>query len=274
MSIIQDLCRRAAVLANKVLKHGFIKEMETIIDEEKKVKHDELASQVEEIILDPSKIGLNVSSDSVDACYTPIIQSGGNYDVKISAQSNSEFLSSDVIICSLGAKYKGYCANVSRTYMVNVPAKVERIYSTLLALFDACMEKMVPGTELKEVYLGAKAFLAKTDQALLSHLPKSLGFATGLEFRDSMHVLNEKNTQKFVEGMVFNLAVAFHNIPLSPEERKGDCPGLEVFSLLVADTVRVMGGDAAPEILTKSSKDFGDVSYSIDSNHVCKLSLI
>eukprot|EP01032_Pedospumella_encystans_P025026 gene25026-28292_t len=77
-----DLCKRAAVLSNKVMKHGFVQEMESILDNETKITHDALAKKIEEIILDPSKINIKVSVDAVDACYTPIIQSGGNYDIK------------------------------------------------------------------------------------------------------------------------------------------------------------------------------------------------
>lgn len=217
--------------------------------------------------MEPSKIGLNVSSDAVDACYTPIIQSGGNYDIKISAQSNDSTLTPDVIICSLGAKYKGYCANVARTFMVNVPTKVENHYSILLALFDACLEQMVPGRELKEVYVAAKTFLSKKDPQLLAYLPKSLGFVTGLEFRDSIFVLNDKNTLKFEENMVFNLSVGLHNIPLSEEDKNGCLPNLKVFSLLLADTVRIQK-DSIPEVLTKMTKEYGDVSYSISDEQV------
>jgi nucleosome binding factor SPN SPT16 subunit len=43
---IQDACKRAAVLTNKVLKHSFVTEMESIIDDGKKTKHDELATKV------------------------------------------------------------------------------------------------------------------------------------------------------------------------------------------------------------------------------------
>ena len=218
-------------------------------------------SQIEGIILEPSKIGLNVSVDAVDACYTPIVQSGGSYDIKISAQSDSKVLSPDVIICSLGAKFKGYCANMARTFMVNAAPKVESTYAILISLYDVCLEKMIPGNELKDVHAAAKAFLAQKDPSLLSHLPKSLGFVTGLEFRDSLFVLNEKNTHKFVDGMIITLIVGLHNVPLPPPDQRSGS-NMTVFSLLLADTVRVQT-DAIPEVLTKFTKDFGDVSYSI-----------
>ena len=65
-----------------------------------------------------------------------------------------------------------------------------------MALYESCLEQMVPGHELKDVYEAAKAFLTKRDASLLAHLPKSLGFAIGLEFRDGTLVINEKTTAK------------------------------------------------------------------------------
>lgn len=97
------------------------------------------------IILDPSQINIKVSSDSVDASYSPIIQSGGTYDIKPSAGSDSNYLSADVILCSLGARYKGYCANMTRTFLVDAPKKVEKMYGLLIALYDVCLEQMTPG---------------------------------------------------------------------------------------------------------------------------------
>lgn len=259
-----DLCRRAAVLTNKVMKHGFVSEMETILDNDTTIKHDEFSTKIENIIFDPSKIGIKISGDS-DVCYTPIIQSGGKYDIKVNAQSNSDILSSDIIICSLGARYKNYCANIARTYMIDVPSKIEKNYSILCSLYDICLENMIIGNEMKNVYNNAKEFLMKKDVTLLAYLPKNLGFSIGLEYRDNILILNEKNNYKFTENMIFNVIVGFHNIPLTDEDKKGSstiASKLNTYSLLLADTVKIQS-TGEPEVLTKLSKDFGDVSYSM-----------
>jgi nucleosome binding factor SPN SPT16 subunit len=39
------------VLSNKVLKHGFVQEMESILDNETKITHDELSKKVNEMSL-------------------------------------------------------------------------------------------------------------------------------------------------------------------------------------------------------------------------------
>eukprot|EP01037_Dinobryon_pediforme_P042067 gene42067-52200_t len=195
---------------------------------------------MEGIITDPSKIKLNIPADIIDCCYEPIVQSGGQYDIRINATSNTQLLSPNVVICSLGARYKGYCATMARTFLVDAPAKVESHYKTLLALYLRCLEQMVKGHELKDVYEGARAYLKLKDPSLLSYLPKTLGFAMGLEFRDATLVLNQTNTTRFQPNMVFDLSVGFDNIPLTAEDLAGCADaykGMTSFSLLIADMV-------------------------------------
>lgn len=216
-----------------------------------------------------------MSPEAVDLCYAPIIQSGGEYDIKVSAASNASNLSADVILCSLGARYKGYCANVSRTFMVDAPPKIEKTYATLVALYNACLESMLVGNEMKDVVEEAKNFLKKKDPSLLNHLPKTLGFAIGLEFRDKTLLLNNVNNTKFTAGMVINLSVGLHAVPLSAEDKAGapeSIQKLNTFSLLLGDVVCIQA-QGIPEILTKISKDFSDVSYNISGKVLQLMSL-
>jgi len=263
-----ESCKRAAVLSNKVMKHGFVAQMEEIIDKDSVVKHDDLSFKVEGIIMDPNQIGVKVSKEVVDCCYAPVIQSGGKYDIRPSATSSSDPLSFDIIISSLGARYKNYCANLSRTYMIDPPPRVENAYNILLSLYDKCLEKMIPGNDLKDVLECAKEFVSKKDPSLVPHLPKTLGFGIGLEFRDSSLLLNATNSTRFADGMVFTLSIGFQDVPLvdSDKERAAaPIKKLEKFSLLIADTVCIRKNDV-PDILTKISKAFGDVVYNIAEN--------
>ena len=53
-----------------------------VIDEEKKVTHKRFADQIENALTNPEKIQLKIKSESVDIAYPPIVQSGGQYDLK------------------------------------------------------------------------------------------------------------------------------------------------------------------------------------------------
>ena len=54
----------------------------------------------------------------VEICYSPIIQSGGNYQLRFSTVSDDERLHFGTIICCLGVRYKSYCSNIVRTMFV------------------------------------------------------------------------------------------------------------------------------------------------------------
>ena len=41
---------------------------------------------------EPSKLGVKLSPEFLESCYTPIIQSGGKFDLKVNAFSNDENL--------------------------------------------------------------------------------------------------------------------------------------------------------------------------------------
>jgi nucleosome binding factor SPN SPT16 subunit len=44
--------------------------------------------------------------EHVESCYIPIIQSGGKYDLKLSATNDDENLHFGTIVCALGARYQ------------------------------------------------------------------------------------------------------------------------------------------------------------------------
>ena len=74
----RDLMKKLSVLFNKVMKHGFVKRLEEIIEEESKITHEALASEmeIEAILEDPNKIKLNVPQNDVQSSYFAIVQSG------------------------------------------------------------------------------------------------------------------------------------------------------------------------------------------------------
>jgi len=55
----------------------------------------------------------------VDTCYLPIIQSGGVYDLKPSAVANEDTLHFGTIVVAAGLRYKGFCTNIARTFLID-----------------------------------------------------------------------------------------------------------------------------------------------------------
>ena len=78
----------------------------------------------------------------------PIVQSGGTYDFRISAQSNEDNVKFDVITVLLGARYQMNCSNVVRTFLVDAPKQVTRNYKLLVSVHSACLDAIVLGRPL------------------------------------------------------------------------------------------------------------------------------
>jgi nucleosome binding factor SPN SPT16 subunit len=125
----------------------------------------------------------------------------------------------DIIVVSLGARYKLYCSNIARTFLVDPPKRVAETYETLLEMQEACLEQMRPGNPIKSVYKAAVAYLQKNGHDhLIPKLPKNLGFSQGLDFRDSTLTLSPKNNVTFKKGMTFCLSLGFQDVELASSD--------------------------------------------------------
>lgn len=96
---------------------------------------------------------------------------------------------------------------------------------------------------------------------LLPKFTRSCGFGMGLEFRESMLVLNEKNQRTLAKGMVFNLCVGFSDLHTSASKATGGVS--RAYAVLLADTVVVKGPSEEAESYTRLPRDFKDVSYHL-----------
>lgn len=84
--------KRAAVFSSVLMQKHLVGRLEAVVDEEVAITHERLAEETEEAFQDPPKLGVKLNPDLLESCYTPIIQSGGKFDLKPSAFSNSEKL--------------------------------------------------------------------------------------------------------------------------------------------------------------------------------------
>nr|KYP76019.1 FACT complex subunit SPT16 [Cajanus cajan] len=253
----------AAYLTTSVMKNFVVTKLENVIDEEKKVSHSTLMEETEKVILEPSKVNCKLKADNVDICYPPIFQSGGEFDLRPSAVSNDELLhydSASVIICAVGARYKSYCSNIARTFLIDADPLQSRAYGVLLKAHEAVIGTMKPGNKLSAAYQAAVSVVERDAPDLVSYLTKSAGTGIGIEFRESGLNLNAKNEQIIREGMVFNVSLGFQNLQSENNKSKN-----KQFSLLLADTV-IINKDKTEIVTSTSSKALKDVAYSFNED--------
>ena len=121
----------AAKTSAVVMKEHVMNKILSVIDEGRKVSHSKLSEDIESVVTGhlkkfKTKLPPTLDTEMVDICYPPIIQSGGVYSLKPSALSNDDPLHFGIILCSLGVRYKSYCSNIARTFLID-PSKVSKI---------------------------------------------------------------------------------------------------------------------------------------------------
>ena len=148
------------------------------------MRHSKLAEGVEKALSDKKYVP-NLDTSQIEICYPAIVQSGGNYKLKFSAESDKEYVHFGAIICSFGARYKSYCSNIVRTMLVNPSDKIQKTYDFLLSLEEHLLSKLVKGARLGDVYSSTINKVKKEQPDLVEKLTRNLGFSMGIEFRDA-----------------------------------------------------------------------------------------
>ncbi|KAL1140968.1 hypothetical protein AAG570_000894 [Ranatra chinensis] len=249
LSLIRKASQVTVDVFNKYLKDQIM----DIIDSDKKVKHSKLVEGVESALTDKKYIS-NVDPSNLDMCYPPIIQSGGNYSLKFSAVSDKNTLHFGAIVCSLGARYKSYCSNIVRTFLVDPSEKIQVNYNFLVELKEELIKALKSGAKLCDVYNAGISFAKKEKASLIENLTKNFGFAMGIEFRESSLTIGPKTQSLALKGQVYNLNVGLSG--LTNEDAK-DKEG-KTYALFIGDTVLVNEG-APASILTQSKKKLKNI---------------
>jgi nucleosome binding factor SPN SPT16 subunit len=144
--ISQKIIRTAANLTSTLLTHYIAIKLETILDKEGKITHEQFAGQIEarlgsgegdvrtsQLFSECTTLtrAPQVDWGSTEFCYSPIIQSKSTksgYDLRSTAESSNDLIAhSGVFLIATGIRYRGYCTNVARTIIV-APTKVGRYF--------------------------------------------------------------------------------------------------------------------------------------------------
>lgn len=238
----------------------FVDEMSQLLDEEKQMTHKALAAKVDEKIDDAkffnklARLPAEFSAKHIDWAYGPVIQSGGAYDLKLTATPDSKNLEAGIILCSFGIRYKTHNSLIGRTYLVDPSKSQETNYAFLLSLHETVMKEVRDGAIAKDVYNKAVSLVRSKRPELESHLTKNVGAGIGIELRDANMVLNAKNSRVLKDGMTLSVTIGLTDIKDTDSKKK------DVYSMMITDTVRV--GENGPHIFTKDAgMDMDSVSF-------------
>ncbi|KAK3325821.1 transcription elongation complex subunit [Apodospora peruviana] len=257
--------RTASKACIAVLASYFVDEMSDILDQEKKIKHSALADKVLHKIDDAKfwktvelpnrqKLPSDFDPEQLDWILGPVVQSGGKFDLKWQQDSNNEVLHPGVIIAAMGLRYRSYCSQIARTYMVDPNKSQESNYKFLLAVHNLVVNEIRDGAVIKDVYQKAYNLVKSKKPELEKHFVKNVGFGIGLETKDPTLILNGKNNRTLKDGMTLCITTGFSNIENpSPSDKNS-----KVYSLVLTDTVRVLPGE--PVVFTGDAPSDADAT--------------
>ncbi|TNV85367.1 hypothetical protein FGO68_gene4788 [Halteria grandinella] len=225
------------------------KKVEMIFDKKPKMKAFELSL--------PAQCRRNYDDSCLEFGHPVIIQSGGNYNLKIDAQTKNERLSQDTIILSVCAKYKDLCCSISRTLLINPVPEQKEAYELMLKIYSKWLEVLKPGSKISQAYSQVIDYVKKDlgKEESLKHLPKVYGYGIGLQKREDALALKVDNEKMIEAGHVFNLRISMANFDSRPNRT----------CLLIGDTVFIT--EEGNTVFTQGKrKDYADISYQIEEN--------
>ncbi|KAF8228962.1 FACT complex subunit SPT16 [Tricholoma matsutake] len=264
-----NIVQKSAALTSTLLKYHVAPKLESILDKEAKISHEMFAAQVEARlgsgegtsakgpdmkVWNRGKGLDDVDWQLVEFCYPPIIisrSSKSGYDLRYTVESSNDNIAhKGVFLVAFGLRYKSYCANVGRSFIVDPDPDQEARYNLLLALQTELLSTIKNGVSAREAYLHAVSYIKDKLPELEKHFVKNIGFGTGVEFRDSAYVLSPKNPRILKTDMILNLGVGFSDLVDN---------GGQKYSLHLVDTIRVESNKSS--LLTEGTKSSKDTLF-------------
>uniref|UniRef100_A0A3B5PW37 FACT complex subunit n=1 Tax=Xiphophorus maculatus TaxID=8083 RepID=A0A3B5PW37_XIPMA len=228
-----NLMKKAAAITGEVYSKFFKERVMEIVDADEKVRHSKLAESVEKAIEEKKYLG-GADPSTVEMCYPPIIQSGGNYSLKFSVVSDKNHMHFGAITCAMGIRYKSYCSNLVRTLMVDPSQEMQDNYNFLLQVEEELLKELKHGMKICDAYNAVMEYVKKEKPDLVAKLTKNLGFAMGIEFREGSLVLNAKNQYKLKKGMVLSISLGLSDL-INKDAKKEE----QKYALFLGDTVQI-----------------------------------
>lgn len=168
-------------------------------------------------------------------------------------------MSADTIIISVCGKYKDFCANQSRTLIIDPIDEQKQAYEFLNKVFDNLVSQLKIGLELSEVHKNLMEYTKTIENAeFAKFLPKTLGYGIGLKPKEELLAIKDDNSKVIEAGMVFNVRLSLANFSVKKIAER-NC-------LQIADTILIVS-DGPAEVLTRSiSKAYNDISYTLNDS--------
>lgn len=263
--------RTASKACVALMNPYFLDQMSDVLDQEKKVKHSNLANKVDSklddakwwktvVLPNKQKLPSDFDHTHLDWYLGPAVQSGGKYDLKLQAEPTDDNLHAGIIIAGMGLRYKSYSSVIARTFLVDPNKTQESNYKLLYAVHQLVLKEIRDGATVSDVYKKAIGLIKARKPELEKHFLKNVGTGIGLESKDATLILNGKNSRTLKDGMTLCITTGFQDLENPQPQDKLS----KTYSLVITDTIRVTSSEAivftgdAPTELDATSFFFKD----------------
>lgn len=132
--------------------------------------------------------------------FPSIVASGARGAKPHSIPSEEKIMPGECVVMDFGARYGGYCSDMTRTVFIGEPSeKMKRAWNTLVEANETCESSIRAGVIASEVHNKAEAILEKNGFG--STMGHSLGHSVGIDIHEEPN-LSPRNNKKLEEGNV------------------------------------------------------------------------
>jgi Xaa-Pro aminopeptidase len=152
------------------------------------------------------------------SAFKPIVAFKENSAVPHHENSSKHIEGNGILLLDFGAKFEGYCSDISRTYFVGKPSiELQGFYHDVFEAKKLAESLLVPKAKAKKIFLEIDAFLKKR---LKKTLPHALGHGIGLQEHDFPSGISASSTYEIAEKQCFAIepAVYFQDFGIRIED--------------------------------------------------------
>lgn len=143
-----------------------------------------------------------------DFSYKTIVASGKNSSFPHHRTGNKKIGNNSILLIDFGAKYKGYCSDLTRTFFVGkAKEKHKRIYSTVYRTQQESIKSLREGMDSKKLFLKAESKLKKELGEKMIH---GLGHGVGIEVHDFPGKIGREKKFTLKEGMILAIEPGYY----------------------------------------------------------------
>lgn len=138
-----------------------------------------------------------------DLAFDTIVASGSNSSKPHSGVSLRKVNSGEFIVIDFGAKYNGYCSDMTRTVAVGKPnSEMVNIYNAVLKAQNLAINALKAKLSCKEIFMVAKEYLQANGYG--NNFLHGLGHGLGLEIHEGPSI-NSESTEVFEKNSVVTI---------------------------------------------------------------------